>query len=762
MKLLNFLNRTIEYGFYAIFLLVPIVFTSDTSELFEFNKLWLTFGLTIIIAAAWFSKMVVEKQIKIQRTPLDLPILLFLASQVISTLFSIDKHVSLWGYYSRFNGGLFSIIAYIFLYYAFVSNLANLKTVKKVLKVSLISGAIVSLWGLPSHFGYDPTCLVFRGTFDVSCWTNEFQPKARIFSSMGQPDWMAAYLTILLPISLVMFFESLKLTFDKTKKLVLQKKNLINSIFYLVLTTLFYADLMYTSSKSGALAGWFAIFVVLIAYFLHLRKATLPEEKPKKLFPVYIFILFIVLTFLTAIPFARFQKYTLPQIIERLTTKPVSQNAKAEKPTPAPVVHLGELGGTDSSKIRLIVWEGALGIWKSSPLFGSGVETFAYAYYNHRPQAHNLTSEWNFLYNKAHNEFLNYLATTGLLGLGSYLFFCVMFLLFTYKETMKLYKEKNEIRFLTIAFAASFIAILITNFFGFSVVITNIYLLLIPIFSFVIFGLINTQKTFIFPKKSQEEKDSLSNVSTGQQISIVVFAIAAIYFLIILFIFWNADRDYAYGMNLDQARQYQDARQYLVKAVEQRPGEPTFRSEYAVNSAILAGLFAQQKDSTQSATIAQNLAQEASLIVENLTESYPKNVVFWKTKTRVYYSLSQINPEQTDQRYLNLAKESIKQAANLAPTDANIQYNYAVLTGQAGEDEKAVELLQNVIKLKKDYQDAYFALGIFYEQLATDGKGQVINRDYHNKAIEQMRIILKHFSADDERAKNTLASWEKK
>jgi len=122
MKILKVCNRAIEYSFYALFLLVHLVLTSDTSELFEFNKMWLTFGLTILIAAAWFTKMILQRKIYIQRTPLDIPIGLFLLSQIISTIFSWDTHVSLWGYYSRFNGGLLSILSYIFLYYALVSN----------------------------------------------------------------------------------------------------------------------------------------------------------------------------------------------------------------------------------------------------------------------------------------------------------------------------------------------------------------------------------------------------------------------------------------------------------------------------------------------------------------------------------------------------------------------------------------------------------------------------------------------------------------
>src|SRR5205085_2786461 len=123
MKFLSFCNFIIRWSLYLLFFLVPIVFTGDTSELFEFNKMWLTFGLSITIGAAWIAKMIVQKQIRIQRTPLDVLILLFLLSQIISTIHSLDPYVSWWGYYSRFNGGLLSTICYIFLYYAFVSNL---------------------------------------------------------------------------------------------------------------------------------------------------------------------------------------------------------------------------------------------------------------------------------------------------------------------------------------------------------------------------------------------------------------------------------------------------------------------------------------------------------------------------------------------------------------------------------------------------------------------------------------------------------------
>src|SRR3989344_6972495 len=122
MSMVKICNRVIEYSFYALFLLVPLAFTSATSELFELNKMWLVWALTIIITSSWLIKMVFQRRILLCRTPLDIPIVLFLFFQIISTIFSLDPHVSLWGYYSRFNGGLLSIISYILLYYAFLSN----------------------------------------------------------------------------------------------------------------------------------------------------------------------------------------------------------------------------------------------------------------------------------------------------------------------------------------------------------------------------------------------------------------------------------------------------------------------------------------------------------------------------------------------------------------------------------------------------------------------------------------------------------------
>ncbi|OGH10276.1 MAG: hypothetical protein A2152_01710 [Candidatus Levybacteria bacterium RBG_16_35_6] len=768
MRLLTITNRVIEYFFYLLIFSVPLYFSSATSELFEFNKLWLTFGITIIIVAAWIIKMVAQGKFKIQRTIFDIPIGLFLLSQIISTIVSIDPHTSIWGYYSRFNGGLLSILSYVLLYYAFVSNLSDIKYVKRILKISLVSGLIVSLWGLPSHFGYDPTCLLFRGTFDVSCWTADFQPKIRIFSTLGQPDWLSAYLAILIPVSLAFSIEKIKEKTGKNIKGVLSfLKTYYLAILYLLLSLFFYLDLIYTASRSGVLAIWTSLIVFAVVYFWLSRKSLKGFKKTVKLHWAIIFALVIVIliTFIEGDRLGALGSFSYPRVSQKI----LSLTKTDEKPKPVPIkqpapqAHVTEFGGTDSTKIRAIVWAGALKVWQNYPLFGSGTETFAFSYYQFRPAAHNLTSEWNFLYNKAHNEYLNYMATTGTFGILTYLSIIFYFIFIVFSKGFKKLKltslEENKI--LTLGLFTSFVSILITNFFGFSVVIVNIYFFLILGLTLSLLELVNKDSKFGFSwsKKQQSSqvskvKEKLGTLSLG--LILVIIAVSG-YFIYQLIIFREADKAYAYGYNLDRVQQYQQAYSHLHKAYSLRPGEPVIADETAYNDSVMAVLIlqqGQQDQSTQSAELAQKLAQEAvSLGTKAVTEN-PNNIVFWKTQTRIYYTLAQADPQ-----YLPMALEAIKKAASLAPTDANIHYNLGILYGQNGDTNNAIKTLDETVKLKSDYRDAHYALGIFYHQASVDKDGKVIKPELNQKAIDTMKYILSHIAENDTAAKDAIKTW---
>jgi len=97
----------------SLFFFTPLLMSPFTSELFEFNKMLFIYFIASVVLFFWLFRMILLKKIILKRTKLDLPIFIFLASQLFSTFFSLDFHTSFFGYYGRFNGGLLSIITYL-------------------------------------------------------------------------------------------------------------------------------------------------------------------------------------------------------------------------------------------------------------------------------------------------------------------------------------------------------------------------------------------------------------------------------------------------------------------------------------------------------------------------------------------------------------------------------------------------------------------------------------------------------------------------
>ncbi|MBI4037237.1 O-antigen ligase family protein, partial [Candidatus Daviesbacteria bacterium] len=374
-------QRILTISFYLLFFLTPLVWAPMNFELFEYNKMMFVYLLTIIIGVCWVWKMAQTKSLILNKTPLDIPLMLFLAANILSTIFSVDHHTSIWGYYSRSNGGLLSTISYLILYYALVSNFEKVR-VFKFLKAAIFGGGIIAIWAILEHFGGSISCAILTGKFNDACWVQDV--KARVFATLGQPNWLAAYLAMLI-------FPALYFTLTATKK--------SSTILYTLYSILFYLAFTFTYSRGaslGLLAG-LVVFIAMLSRHKHLFN-------PRGCILIISSFLAVNLLFGSALTNFKLLSKFAPPSRPSLTTAIKASGTQLET------------GGTESGKIRLIVWKGALEIFKHYPIFGSGVETFAYSYYNFRPVEHNLVSEWDFLYNKAHNEYLNYLSTTGILG----------------------------------------------------------------------------------------------------------------------------------------------------------------------------------------------------------------------------------------------------------------------------------------------------------------------------------------------------------
>jgi putative inorganic carbon (hco3(-)) transporter len=778
---LGFINKGLRYSFFLLFFTIPLVLHPKTFELFEFNKLWLTFSISLVILFLWISRMILEDRVIFKRTPFDIPLGLFLISQIISTVMSIDPHVSFWGYYSRFNGGLLSIITYIFLYYAFVSNFisdsSDLKTISykqslkaplesvssssayKILAISLLSGLVVAVWGFSSHFGYDLTCLVFRGTLDVSCWTDAFQPTIRLFSTLGQPNWLAAYFSILIPIALGLGFFKFLSNHDREQNPLKLRYFSIGekrkATGYLLLAIFLFIEVLWTQSQSGflGLLSGLAVFIGGILFLSAKRKSIIKVKSVKNSLKILggIFVIFVILSFFLGHPLKERIPFSTFEGLKSLTSTNTIPNLTNQKANTEPQV---ELGGSDSGKIRLVVWQGAIELFKKNPLFGTGVETFAYAYYQVKPLEHNLLSEWDYLYNKAHNEYLNYLATTGIFGFSSYLFFIGLFIFFAVSKIVKsaINIKTSELEessgsevftpLIYLSLLSSFITILISNFLGFSVVVINIYFFLIPAL-FLGFSMNQTLRT---NNNYYVQKPNVLKVT-----SIVGVGIICLYFEFFLLNSWLADQEYSLGYNLDRAQEYVLASPRLENAVKLNPGEDLYRNELALNLATL-GLFLSEQNEGPQSSLFINRAKE---MADDVIKRHPQNVVFYKTRIQTYFVLSQLN-----EKYFEEALMAISKARKLAPTDAKIAYNEGLLYGQKGDHLKAIESLKEAIKLKPNYRDPRYAMSVYLIELSKKETDPQKKQDLIKKAKDNLNYTLKNIAPTDPQAKELLKSVE--
>ena len=315
----------------------------------------LTLGFLLLLQHIWYKKST-EK--------LDFLLLALLLTQLISAIFSSHLHTSIWGYYSRFNGGLLSTLAFVTIYYTLVS-LRDKGFINELLNISIVSYIPITIYAIIQHF--------------------TFESNSRVYSTFGQPNWLGAFLAI----NMLLVLYKLIHTENTKHKVVL-------AIIFL----LGYAGCWYTYSLSALLG-----LIAGSGFLLLLEKQNLMKNV-KLLAGVGILSLVISLS----------QPGIFGQRLKDIFIDIRKVQAQTEV--------IQEEQVSDPGFIRLYVWKGTLNLIISSPkifLVGTGQETFPYEFQPFRPAELNYSSEWDYILNKPHNHFLETWAEEGLLGLLVYL-----------------------------------------------------------------------------------------------------------------------------------------------------------------------------------------------------------------------------------------------------------------------------------------------------------------------------------------------------
>ncbi len=620
------MQSLIQTIIYILTITLPLTFTLNNSELFEFPKFILLLSGTIAITLAWGIHIYKSQDYKIF-TPslLNYSVLGILGSALISTIFSIHPYTSFWGYYSRFHGGSLTIICYTIIYFAALKWMDK-KSTQKFINISIITSILVGIYALLERLG-----------IDKQLWVQDVQ--SRPFSTLGQPNWLAAYM---IPNIFLAIYQNIS-----------SKNRTLWSYFFIVITML---ALILTRSRSG-LIGFVLSF---ITYFLLVSRSIKFKSIQKEILK-YIFV-FIALALYAGTPY-------IPSLNDLLSRA---------NPAPLPAVTTGtalENGGTESGDIRKIVWAGAINIIQKYPLLGRGLETFAYTYYGSRPVSHNMTSEWDFLYNKAHNEYLNIASGAGLVGLLAYLLFHYAVFALSLKVPAKSKKvnqdELDKLRYLYPVLAATMLGFAVTNFFGFSVIPVYFLTMLVATLPHTI------------------TKESTLESSTVPPSFYFVLPVLLLYPLKI----YMADLNYAKGKAFLDASQPANAVTYLQKAQSSRYGLDLYHATLAEAYAQLG----QIEPALKEAQINKDLN--------------PHHLNFYKSRAKVYLTLASI-----DTKYHEQAKDELVEARRLAPTDPKLAYNLGLVYARLSDLSGAESSLKDAIALKPNYVDPYYALTLLYEQ----------------------------------------------
>jgi O-antigen ligase len=345
--------------------LLPLAVLWTASDTYILPKLLVARALVLTLAALWLLRGAFEGRLVMRRTPLDIALLMFVVSAGISTVFAVNRNLALVGAYDRYEGFL-TIVLYATLYWLTVQTLASAQSARRVIRALLISGYVAAIFSIAQSL------LASAHGIPSGESAFDFAGVARAEGTMGNPNLLATFLAMLLPIVL--------------DKLLTAASWLLRLAWLNVLIVMSLA-LILTFGRAAIIAAVLAMAIV------GLRRMR-PWARPKHLIAPIVSLL--ITSALLVIP--AHGGLTLGRsILDRVES--------IADPT------------AGSNATRIHVWQDTLRLIAARPLAGIGPDNFGLVY----PRFE--SGDWTpgYRIDKAHADALQVAATQGLLGLVSYL-----------------------------------------------------------------------------------------------------------------------------------------------------------------------------------------------------------------------------------------------------------------------------------------------------------------------------------------------------
>lgn len=433
-KIARICDLSIESGILAIVFFVPVIFDFSMSS-YNFFILFKAIIFRIVLSLillAFTAKIFINGGLKYRGSA---KIFLFsgflLACFFASCFFSINQSESFWGSFSR-QQGFYGFSHYILFFVLIALNIENFKQIKRIIIAAVASCFFVSAYGLAQYFLLDPLS-----------WPESFLSSGRIFSTFGQPNFLAHWLIMVFPLSVYCLIFIAKKFFAK---------------FLMRLIIFMQSACLVLSYSRAAWLGFLCSALFLIIFWMFYKGF-------KKTVLSFICLLFICAALIAGLNFIKpLEKadYNSMNFSSRL-------NSMADFKS-------------GSNKMRIYYLESAIKEIKQESglrlFLGYGPEVLSDVFMKYYNIDWGVYETINSLHDRAHNWFFDQLLSVGILGLSAIFLF---FIYIIYKACVFLSGKRvfESEDWLAVFLLASLLAYCVNNLFSFSLIANSVYLYLI-------------------------------------------------------------------------------------------------------------------------------------------------------------------------------------------------------------------------------------------------------------------------------------------
>ncbi len=269
-KLSLFCDRALEAGWLIGIIITPVFFNVYSSRVFEPDKLTSLRSLAVVMAILWlirFLEEILQQESPLRfnfKSPMVLPALITMTVYLVSSLFSLVSYTSFIGSYQRLQG-TFTLFGYLVIFFAILTSLRTRAQLSRLITVLILSSLPVALYGIIQHRGDDPLP-----------WAGNVQ--RRVASNMGNAIFVAAYLIMIVPLVIFRIIESFQDILEREEARI---SDILRASSYIFILAVQLLTIWYSRSR-GPWLGTATLFFLLpyLALLLLQRRAATEEQDP--------------------------------------------------------------------------------------------------------------------------------------------------------------------------------------------------------------------------------------------------------------------------------------------------------------------------------------------------------------------------------------------------------------------------------------------------------------------------------------------------